>query len=203
MKDIILKILESNKDKIEWSELLTNVLPVYKVNTNLRLAHFFSQCCHESNDFKITEENLNYSAQGLLKIFSKYFKDETTARQYEKQPMKIANLVYANRMGNGDTNSGDGYKYRGRGIIQLTGKDNYKKFSQDVFNDNTVLDNPEMITINKAIAVHSACWFWKKNNLNDLADKNDCLSITKKINGGINGLQDRQERLMKYKLLFV
>jgi putative chitinase len=203
MKDIILKILESNKDKIEWSELLTNLLPVYEVNTNLRLAHFFSQCCHESNDFKITEENLNYSAQGLLKIFSKYFKDETTAKQYEKQPMKIANLVYANRMGNGDTNSGDGYKYRGRGIIQLTGKDNYKKFSQDVFNDNTVLDNPDTIIINKAIAVHSACWFWQKNNLNSLADKDDCLAITKKINGGINGLQDRQERLMKYKLLFV
>ena len=107
MKDIILKILESNKDKLEWVEFLTNILPAYEINNNLRLAHFFSQCCHESNDFKITGENLNYSAQGLLKIFSKYFKDEATAKQYERQPQKIANLVYANRMGNGDANSGE------------------------------------------------------------------------------------------------
>ena len=106
-------------------------------------------------------------------------------------------------MGNSNEQSGDGFKYKGRGIIQLTGKDNYKKFSQDIFKNDSMLDTPEALKINKVVAIHSACWFWKTNNLNLIADKDDCVLLTKKINGGTIGIDDRLKRLSSYKLLFV
>ena len=154
-----------------------------------RAAAFVAQVAHESGGFNFVKENLNYSAKGLRSTFGKYFHDDAVAKQYAKQPAKIANRVYANRMGNGDEASGDGYKYCGRGLIQLTGKQNYTKFAQDlgITVDETVayLETPEG-------AVSSAGWFWDNNNLNSYCDKDDFIGLTKRINGGTIGLEDRK-----------
>ena len=163
----------------------------YHINTKLRIAHFMAQIEHESGLNPISE-NLNYSALGLLKTFGKYF-NSLTAKKNERNPEKIANIVYGNRMGNNEI--GDGWKYRGRGFIQITGKNNYISLSKDTRID--YLNNPDWL-LREADSVISALWFWNKNKLNDLADKNDILSITKKINGGINGLVHRKELLKKY-----
>jgi putative chitinase len=168
------------------------------IDTKLRVAHFLAQTGHESGEFKFVRENLNYSAEGLLKTFPKYF-DASTAKLYQRNPEKIANRVYANRMGNGAEQSGDGWKYRGRGLIQITGKNNYVQFSTDVkrpLNEVLVyLDTPRG-------CVHSATWYWNKNHLNNLADKNDIKGLTKSINGGYNGLKHREELFNRiYKLL--
>ncbi len=154
-----------------------------------RAAAFVAQIAHESGGFNFVKENLNYSAKGLMGTFKKYFPNEAIAKQYERQPEKIANRVYANRMGNGDEASGDGYKYCGRGLIQLTGKQNYTKFAGDLglSVDETVayLETPEG-------AVSSAGWFWDQNNLNQWCDKDDFVTLTKRINGGTIGLEDRK-----------
>lgn len=173
------------------------ILKEYGIVTPLRLAHFFAQIHHESN-LKPLEENLNYSAQGLRKIFKKYF-SELEAIQYARKPEAIANRVYANRMGNGNESSGDGWKYRGRGFIQLTGKNNYR----DITNDTGIdyLNNPELL-LTEADAMISALWYWKKNNLNYYADRDDIQEITKRINGGYNGLAHRRELLENYKETF-
>lgn len=168
----------------------------YHINTKLRIAHFMAQLEHESN-LKAISENLNYSAKRLLEIFPRHFTAET-ALKYQKQPQLIANKVYANRMGNGDENSGDGWKYRGRGFIQLTGKSNYLLLSKDTQID--FLENPELL-LEEANAMISACWFWNKNKLNDLADKDDIVGITKVINGGLNGIDHRKKLLTKWKKL--
>ena len=165
----------------------------YEVNTKLRLAHFFSQISHESG-LKPISENLNYSAQGLIQTFSKYF-TTTEALIFARKPEKIANRVYANRMGNGDEKSGDGWKYRGRGFIQITGKINYFQLANDT--DLDCLKNPDLL-LQEANAMISALWFWNKAGLNKLADKNDIKGITRKINGGYNGLEHRTELLKKY-----
>ena len=157
-----------------------------------------SQIEHESN-LKPISENLNYSKDGLLKIFSKYF-NEKTATEYSRNPIKIANKVYSNRMGNGDENSGDGWKYRGRGFIQLTGKDNYKSLSE--YTGIDFVNNPDLL-LEEANALISAIWFWNKNNLNKYADLDDINSITKKINGGFNGIEHRKKLLNKYKQLLI
>lgn len=167
----------------------------YGVNTPLRIAHFMSQIEHESN-LKPVQENLNYSAQGLLNVFSKYFISKETAKSYERQPERIANRVYANRMGNGSESSGEGWRYRGRGFIQLTGKENYFHLANDT--DLDVLKNPDLL-LEEANAMISAIWFWNKNGLNKFADKDDVEAITKRINGGYNGLTHRKELLNKYK----
>jgi putative chitinase len=183
-----------NKDAEEWVEALNVILPDYKIDTVGRVAAFLAQCGHESAGFTTLTENLNYGAAGLKGIFGKYFKDDATAKAYERQPQKIANKVYANRMGNGDEASGEGWKYRGRGPIQLTGKENYTKFAHDMFEDpETVLDNPDVVALDKETALTSAVWFWNKNKLNDLADKGDILTMTKRINGGTIGLEDRKK----------
>jgi putative chitinase len=169
------------------------ILDLYEVNTKLRLAHFFSQIEHESG-LKPISENLNYSAQGLIQTFSKYF-TTTEALIFANQPEKIANRVYANRMGNGDEKSGDGWKYRGRGFIQITGKINYFQLANDT--DLDCLKNPDLL-LQEANAMISALWFWNKAGLNKLADKNDIKGITRKINGGYSGLAHRQELLNKY-----
>ena len=188
------QLFPRNKDAAEWVEALNVILPDYKINTVSRVAAFLAQCGHESAGFTTLTENLNYGAAGLKGIFGKYFKDDSSANAYQRQPQKIANKVYANRMGNGDEASGDGWKYRGRGPIQLTGKSNYTQFANDMFEDpETVLDNPDVVALDKETALTSAVWFWNKNKLNDLADKGDIVAMTKKINGGTIGLADRQD----------
>ena len=174
------------------------LLNKYQVNTPLRLAHFFAQIDHESG-LKPIEENLNYSAEGLGKTFKKYFPSVAIAYNYARKPELIANLVYANRMGNGNNQSGDGYRYRGRGFIQITGKFNYQKLSKDTNLDYT--GTPDLL-LTEADAMLSALWFWNDKKLNLLADKDDILKVTKIINGGKNGLEHRQELLEKYKKIF-
>jgi putative chitinase len=170
----------------------------YAINTPLRLSHFLSQAGHESGGFKAVRENLNYSAEGLNKIFPKYFPTVEAAKAYARNPEKIANKVYGNRMGNGDEASGDGFKFRGRGYIQLTGKLNYTAFDAAVPED--ILKDPELVATKYPLL--SAGWFWGKNNLNALADKGalpgDVTAITKRINGGTIGLIDRQKHFTEY-----
>lgn len=164
----------------------------YSINSPLRISHFLAQSSHESNDFKTLSENLNYSEQGLLRTFPKYFTQDQ-AKHYARKPEKIANRVYANRLGNGSEQSGDGWKYRGRGAIQVTGKNNYKNCSEYLFNDDILLTNPEMLQEPK-YAILSACWYWDINNLNKIADGNNIELLTRRINGGTNGLEDRRVR---------
>jgi putative chitinase len=171
-----------------WHSALTQLLPDYEINTPKRAAAFIAQCAHESGGFKFLRENLNYKAESLVKVFPKYFKDMATAQAYAKQGQKIANRVYANRMGNGDEASGDGWRYCGRGLIQLTGKDNYSWFAASI--ETPVEQVSEYLETFEG-AAQSACWFWETNNLNQWADKGDILTMTKKINGGTIGLEDR------------
>jgi len=177
------------------------------LNTRLRIAHFMAQIEHESG-LKPISENLNYSKQGLLNTFNKYFTDDIlskngdieklgTSTLYARQPEKIANRVYANRMGNGDELSGEGWKYRGRGFLQITGKENYFRLANDT--DLDCLKNPDLL-LEEPNAMISALWFWNLKGLNKLADKNDIVGITKKINGGLNGIEHRKELLKKYLL---
>lgn len=167
--------------------------------TPARAAHFFAQTAHESGDFKAFSENLNYGAKGLLGIFKKYFPTEAKAAEYERKPEKIANLVYANRMGNGDEASGDGYKFRGRGALQLTGKDNYKAFA-DYMKQPEIMDNPDLVATKYSF--ESAIFFFDKNKLWSICDQgvNDAaiLALTKRINGGTHGLDDRKQKTYKY-----
>jgi putative chitinase len=170
----------------------------FGINTPLRLAHFLAQCGHESGGFRLTQENLNYSAKGLNGIFKKYFPTEAAAAPYNRNPQKIANKVYSNRMGNGTEASGDGYKFRGRGYIQLTGKDNYTAFGKSIGVDMTI--NPDLVASQYALL--SAAWFFTKNNLHKMADggATDAVvtSITKRVNGGTIGLADRIKHFKEY-----
>jgi len=159
----------------------------YKLNRN-RAAHFFAQTAHESGNFKAFSENLNYSAQGLRGIFGKYFPTQAMADAYARKPEKIANRVYANRMGNGDEASGDGWRYRGRGLIQLTGKDNYTFFAGSL--GIPVEEAADYLSTFEG-AAQSACFFWEQNKLNRFADANDVKGLTRAINGGFIGLEDR------------
>jgi putative chitinase len=179
-----------NKNAQAWTTALVDVLPTYQIDTPERIASFLAQCGHESAGFTVLQENLNYSAEGLNKIFHKYFPTLESAQPYARHPEMIANRVYANRMGNGDEHSGEGYRYRGRGPIQLTGKDNYAACSDFLFQDDTLLQNPDML-LDPEYALHSACWFWWKNDLNNYADSADLVTMTKRINGGTIGLEDR------------
>jgi putative chitinase len=170
----------------------------YKVNTLLRLSHFLAQCGHESANFRAVKENLNYSADGLNKTFKKYFPTLESAKDYARQPERIASKVYANRMGNGNEASKDGFKYLGRGFIQLTGKGNYLEFDKSVPED--IMVNPELVATKYPLA--SAAWFWNKNGLNEIADKGatDAIvkSITKRVNGGTIGLADRIQHFNEF-----
>ena len=170
----------------------------YKVNTLLRLSHFLAQCGHESANFRAVKENLNYSAQGLNKTFKKYFPTLESAKDYARQPERIASKVYANRMGNGNEASKDGFKYAGKGFIQLTGKANYLDFDKSVPED--IMANPELVATKYPLA--SAAWFWNKNGLNEIADKGatDAVikSITKRVNGGTIGLEDRIQHFNEF-----
>lgn len=168
----------------------------YSINTPLRIQHFLAQLFHESGNLKFVVENLNYSTQGLNKTFKKYFPTVASTTGYARNPAKIAAKVYASRMGNGDEASGDGWKYRGRGYIQLTGKANYQSLTTDLGID--FISKPELLETIEYAAL-SAGWFWNKNGLNAFADKDDILSITKRINGGTNGLAERKSNLTKLK----
>ena len=187
-----LKQFIPNNQYVEyWHETLYQLLPEYEINTAQRIAAFIAQCSHESNQFIAIKENLNYRPATLLKVFHKYFPSDEIANDYCSRPNKqqaIANRVYANRMGNGSEESGDGYKYCGRGLIQLTGKDNYTWFASSL---NITSDEASEYLLTFEGAAQSACWFWETNNLNELADKNDIVAMTKRINGGLIGLEDR------------
>jgi len=170
----------------------------FGITNTLRLAHFLAQCGHESGGFRAVQENLNYGAKGLLTIFKKYFKTIEKAKAYERKPEKIANLVYGNRMGNGSEASGDGWKHRGRGYIQLTGKDNYEAFDATVPED--IMANPDLVATKYALA--SAGFFFKKNNLWSICDRGSSPDVvtlvTKRVNGGTIGLADRQKHFKEY-----
>ena len=189
--------ITGNKDH-SWVPILNEFLPLNGITTPLQVAHFLAQCSHESGGFTILKENLNYSQQGLRKVFPKYFPDDNIAFKYARQPAAIANRVYAGRMGNGAEGSGDGWKYSGKGAIQLTGKDNVTKCSQYIFGDNRLVDDPSYLATKEG-AVRSACWFWKTNNCNQFADNDDVVGLTKKINGGKIGLDHRIELTHKAK----
>ena len=189
-KDQLGQIINGNPYVQNWYDALYEILPEYEINTPQRVAAFVAQCAHESGGFRALKENLNYKAESLIRVFPKYFKTLDEARHYEKQPEKIANKIYGSRMGNGDEASGDGFRYCGRGLIQLTGKDNYTWFAASL--DMPVEEVPEYLGTFEG-AVQSACWFWESNNLNQWADKGDILTMTKKINGGTIGLEDRKK----------
>ena len=184
------EMFPKNKNPQGWTTALNEVLPTYKIDTPERIASFLAQCGHESAGFTVLQENLNYSADGLNKIFKKYFPTLDSAQPYARKPEMIANRVYGGRRGNGDEASGEGSKFRGRGPIQLTGKDNYTACSDFLFQDDTLVQNPDML-LDPEYALHSACWFWWKNDLNNYADSADLVTMTKRINGGTIGLEDR------------
>ena len=185
----------ADADAEQYLPHLEDTLPKHGIaDSRLRLAHFFAQVLHESGCMRFDMENLNYSSDALRKVFGKYFTTQEEADAYARNPEKIANRVYANRMGNGDETSGDGWKYRGRGLIQLTGRSNYKLFA-DWIGDARVMDAPDLVSTE--YAVHSAVFFWVRNDLNGLADKDDVVGVTTKINGGVNGLAHRRELLNK------
>jgi len=171
-----------------WCEALNKILPDYEIDTPARIAAFVAQTAHESGGYTALHENLNYKAESLCRVWPRYF-NSGNANDYAHQPEKIANRAYANRMGNGDEASGDGWKYCGRGLIQLTGKSNYQAFADSIQTD--ISEIPAFLQTFEG-AIQSACWFWENNNLNRCADAGDIEKMTKIINGGTLGLEDRK-----------
>ena len=196
-KEHLKRIIDADVD--DWYDALVEVMPKYGITTERRVAHFLSQCAHESGGFKRLEENLNYSAKALRAVFGRYFgpAPKRDADEYHRKPEMIANYVYMDefrkyKMGN--VNEGDGWLFRGRGLKQLTGRHNYTKFGESV--GMTAEEAAEYVATPKG-AIESACWFWNTNNLNNIADTDDVKRMTKKINGGTIGLEDRQRRYKK------
>ena len=187
-KEQLAQIIPGNPYLDHWHDALTQCLPDYDITSPQRVAAFLAQCAHESGGFRALKENLNYRAETLRKVFPKYFFNEALAQQYAHNQEAIANKVYANRMGNGDEASGDGFRYCGRGLVQLTGKNNYQSFADSI--QTAVEDVPDFLATFEG-AVQSACWFWETNNLNRWADVGDIEKMTKIINGGVIGLADR------------
>lgn len=182
------QIIGANPYIDHWHQALCDICPEYEINTPKRLAAFIAQCAHESGNFRLLRENLNYKAESLMKTWPSRFPTIEVARQYANKPEKIANRVYSNRMGNRDEASGDGWRYLGRGLIQLTGKENYQWFAASLQID--VEELPEYMSTFEG-AVQSACFFWESTGLNTEADAGDIKTMTKKINGGYIGLEDR------------
>ena len=186
------EFLKNNSEADEWHIAMVKVFPEWNITTVERVSGFMAQCAHESNNFRVLVENLNYSADQLNAVFGKYFvRAGRDANQYARQPEKIANIVYADRLGNGNTESGEGWKFRGRGIIQLTGKTNYSNFAK---NRNMSLDEVINYVQTKEGALESACWFWNERNINKAADARDIVTMSRLVNGGDNGLEDRKEK---------
>ena len=187
-KQQLKEMIPKNPYVDQWFEAIYEILPEYEITTPQRVAAFLAQCAHESGGFVFLTENLNYKAASLRRVFPKYFPDDAIASQYAGKGEMIANRVYANRMGNGDEASGDGWRYCGRGLIQLTGKNNYTFFAGSL--DIPVEEASEYLQTFEG-AVQSACFFWEQNKLNQWADAGDILTLTKRINGGTIGLEDR------------
>ena len=187
-KQQLKEMIPKNPYVDQWFEAIYEILPEYEITTPQRVAAFLAQCAHESGGFVFLKENLNYKAASLRRVFPKYFPDDAIAAQYAGKGEMIANRVYANRMGNGDEASGDGWRYCGRGLIQLTGKNNYTFFAGSL--DIPVEEASEYLQTFEG-AVQSACFFWEQNKLNQWADAGDILTLTKRINGGTIGLEDR------------
>jgi putative chitinase len=187
------QLLPKNPYVEHWHHALEQLFPDYDINTPRRMAAFIAQCAHESGGFMVLKENLNYKPASLRKLFSKYFPTDELAQQYCSKPNKqaaIANRIYGGRMGNGDESSGDGYRFCGRGLIQLTGRSNYQSFADSL--EMKIEDVPEYLATFEG-AAQSACWFWETNKLNQWADASDILTLTKRINGGTIGLEDRKK----------
>jgi putative chitinase len=192
---ILKKVFPKAKTPKKLFDAMDELFPKYSVDTPERIAGFLAQCGHESGGFRFVEENLNYSAKALDSVFGKYFKNgERDAKKYARKPEEIANVVYANRMGNGDEHSGDGWQFKGRGYIQLTGRNNYTSFAESV--DVGLDDCIDYLKTPKG-ALESALWFWDTNKLNKYCDKHDVKGMTKRVNGGYNGLEDREEKWEK------
>ena len=187
-KQQLKEMIPKNPYVDQWFETIYEILPEYEITTPQRVAAFLAQCAHESGGFVFLKENLNYKAASLRRVFPKYFPDDAIAAQYAGKGEMIANRVYANRMGNGDEASGDGFRYCGRGLIQLTGKNNYTFFAGSL--DIPVEEASEYLQTFEG-AVQSACFFWEQNKLNQWAEAGDILTLTKRINGGTIGLEDR------------
>ena len=184
------QLIPGNPYVSQWYHALSMILPDYNIDTVPRAAAFIAQCAHESANFKFLKENLNYKAESLMRVWPSRFPNIDIARQYAMQPEKIANKVYCDRMGNGPESSGDGWRYAGKGLIQLTGKDNYSRFAESI---ETPVEEVAEYLLTFEGAVQSACWFWETNNLNQWADAGDILTLTKRINGGVIGLEDRKK----------
>ena len=182
-------IIGNNPYADHWYEALCEILPDYDIDTVPRVAAFLAQTAHESGGYRAIKENLNYKAESLMRVWPRYFPTMEIAKAYEKKPEMIANRAYANRMGNGDEHSGDGWKFCGRGLIQLTGKSNYQRYAESL--EISLDEASEHLTTFEG-CVQSAAWFWEANNLNQYADSGDILTMTKRINGGTLGLADRQ-----------
>lgn len=190
-QDQLQQLIPKNSHVDQWCDALNTVLPRYQIDTLERVAAFVAQCGHESAGFTALKENLNYGAPGLMTTFKKYFPTQELANSYARQPERIANRVYADRMGNGNEASGDGWRYCGRGLIQLTGKNNYTAFAASI--DMPVEEVPAYLETFEG-AVESACWFWNTNKLNQYADSGDLDTMTRRINGGLHGIDDRRAR---------
>jgi putative chitinase len=190
-EDQLRKLIPQNKNVKDWHLNMVQILPSFEINTNKRIAAFIAQCAHESLDFIALRENLNYRWESLRRVFPKYFPTDELAKQYERKPEMIANRVYANRMGNGPESSGDGWKYAGKGLIQLTGKNNYTMFAKSV---GMSLEEVPNYLITFEGAIKSACWFWQTNKLNRFVDADNIDGLSRAINGGTHGLEDRRKR---------
>lgn len=188
--DKVAHLLHKNKEPEYWYNAMSQYLPQFGITTPARVAGFIAQGQHESLDFTVLQENLNYSAKGLRGVFPKYFPTDELAMQYQRKPEMIANRVYGGRMGNGPEATGDGFRFRGRGVLQLTGRSNYTQCSQDLFQDDTLVNDPDLVRTPE-YAIITACWFWHKNQLNQICDKGDIVLLSKRINGGTIGLEDR------------
>lgn len=195
LKQIMSAATDENINK--YAAALNDEMKKFQVHTPLRTAHFIAQIAHESGSFRYSAENLNYSAAALRAVFGKYFPDDEIAAAYARQPEKIANRVYANRMGNGDEASGDGWRFRGRGLIQLTGTENYTNCGKGIGRD--LLSDPDQLATDAHAAVAASLWFWNSRSLNTHADNDDVETVTRRINGGLNGLDDRISYLNKAK----
>jgi putative chitinase len=190
----LLRVITTAELADTWADALDETCERFEINDPFRIAGFLSQVAHESGGFKFVKENLNYSVASLMRVWPKHFPTLEIAQRYARNPERIANRAYANRMGNGEEASGDGWKYIGRGLIQLTGKNNYVAYGNACKND--AVESPEMLEQPKYSA-ESAGWFWNVNRLNALADNQDVVGMTKRINGGIHGLDDRQTKYAK------
>ena len=192
------QMISTNANPLGWYQPSMDLFQKYNINTKNRIAGFMAQCGHESSDFNVTLENLNYSWQRLRQVFPSHFATDADAQKVDRKPQAIANIVYANRLGNGNVSSGDGWKFRGHGLIQLTGRSNITKFGASI---GMNADQAVAYCETPKGALESACWFWTVNNLNHFCDADDIIGLTHAVNGGSNGLAERTARYNKAKTI--